>query len=388
MLFYFDVRSWLRMLDLARREEGRRRRRLLVRLLVTVPAVAAFHAVCFFLDGILFPGLRRIRVRTPVFVLGHARSGTTLVHRLMSEDSGRFSSFRLYELYFPSLLQKKLIRAGAAFDRRRLGGFLARRVRAWEERRYAKIRDIHAMSLTAPEEDDIVFYWSCASGMWITELPYMGQLDFYHVDERPPRRRRRLLRFYADCVRRQLYLNGADKVHLSKNPIFAGRVESLIEAFPDARIVVPMRHPYETIPSLLKLMKVSWGLLHWDEARMERSLRALAEQSFHTYRHPLRVLARHPETKQAVLDYRELVAEPLRTLERAYEQLGFAMSPAFREALLAAEKRAKAHETGHRYSLEEFGLRAGEIRAELADLFERFHWDEAAPPGASRAGGS
>src|SRR4029450_6419277 len=207
MLFYFDVRSWLRMLELAFREQGRRRRKLLFRLLVTVPAVTAFHAACFLLDWIVFPGLCRVRVRTPVFVLGHARSGTTLVHRLMSEDSGRFSSFRLYELYFPSLLQKKLIRAGAGIDRRRLGGRLARRVRAWEERRYAKIRDIHAMSLTAPEEDDIVFYWSCASGMWITELPYMGQLDFYHVDQRPLRRRRRLMRFYADCVRRQLYLN-------------------------------------------------------------------------------------------------------------------------------------------------------------------------------------
>jgi hypothetical protein len=120
---------------------------------------------------------------------------------------------------------------------------------------------------------------------------------------------------------------------------------------------------------------------------MERSLRALAQQSFHTYRYPLEVLARHPETRQAVLDYRELVSEPRASLERAYEQLGFAMSPAFREVLLAAEKRAKAHETGHRYSLEEFGLRAGEIRAELDDLFDRFHWDDAAAPGAPRAGG-
>jgi hypothetical protein len=389
MLFYFDFETWRRMVGLALRERGRRRRKLLVRLLLTVPLVAGFHAACFFLDVLLFPGLRRVQVRTPVFVLGHARSGTTLVHRLMSRDSGRFSSFLLYELYFPSLLQKKLIRAGAGFDRRHLGGRLARRVAAWETRRYAKIRDIHPMSLGVPEEDDIVFYWSCASGMWITELPYLGELDFYRVDERPARRRRRLLRFYADCVRRQLYLNGPEKIHLSKNPIFAGRVEALIEAFPDARIVVPMRNPYETIPSLLKLMKVSWGLLHWEEARMERSLRVLAEQSFHTYRHPLAVLARHPGTRHAVIDYRELVAEPRRSLERAYEQLGFAVTPAFREVLIGEGRRAKGHATGHRYSLEEFGLRADAIRAELAPLFERFGWEEAArEAGATPVGGA
>jgi hypothetical protein len=388
VLFYFDFETWRRMVGLALRERGRRRRKLLVRLLVTVPLVAGFHAVCFFLDGLLFPGLRNVQVRTPVFVLGHARSGTTLVHRLMSRDSGRFSCFRLYELYFPSLLQKQLIRAGAELDRRWLGGRLARRVAAWEKQRYARIRDIHAMSLTAPEEDDIVFYWSCASGMWITELPYLGELDFYHVDVRPAHRRRRLMRFYADCVRRQLYLNGPGKIHLSKNPIFAGRVEALIEAFPDARIVVPMRNPYETIPSLLKLMTVSWGLLHWEQERMQRSLRVLAEQSFHTYRHPLAVLARHPGTRHAVVDYRELVAEPRRTLERVYAELGFDVTPQFREVLLAEEKRAGRHETGHRYSLEEFGLRADAIRAELAQLFEQFGWEEPGPPAGERAPGA
>ena len=42
----------------------------------------------------------------------------------------------------------------------------------------------------------------------------------------------------------------------------------------------------------------------------------------------------------------------------------------------AAQRRAeKAHETAHRYSLEEFGLRAEEFRANLGELFERFHWD-------------
>ncbi|HVH06268.1 MAG TPA: sulfotransferase, partial [Myxococcota bacterium] len=83
MRFYFDFATWRRMVRLAVRETGRRRRKLLVRLLVTVPAVASFHALCFLLDGLLFPGLHRVRVTTPVFVLGHARSGTTLVHRLM-----------------------------------------------------------------------------------------------------------------------------------------------------------------------------------------------------------------------------------------------------------------------------------------------------------------
>jgi hypothetical protein len=376
MLFHFDFGNWLRMISLAWREESpRARRRYLAILLLWVPPVAAFHAVCFALDALLFPSLWRTRVRAPVFVIAHARSGTTLIHRLMSRDEGRFSAFMLYELYFPSLLQKKLIRAAARLDRSWLGGAIARRVHAWEERRYAGMRGVHEMSLTHFEEDDIVFYYSCASGFWITKLPYMGELDFYHVDRWPPARRRRLMRFYRACIRRQLALAGGDRIHLSKNPVFAGRVESLIEAFPDARFVVPLRHPYETIPSLLKLMRLSWRRLRWSEERQLRCLRILAEQSFETYRHPLDVLARHPETPHAVVDYRDAEADPAATIERVYRQLGLPMTEAYRERLREEGKRARAHVSSHAYSLAEFGLEADAIRTRLADLFEHYQWD-------------
>jgi hypothetical protein len=358
---------------------------MLVRLLVVVPLVASFHAVCFLLDGLLFPRLHGIRVRAPVFLVGHARSGTTLLHRLMSRDAERFSSFRLYELYFPSLLQKQAIRALARLDRRHLGGFFERRVQAWEQRRYAKTQDIHAMGLTKPEEDDFLFYWSCASGTWMLKLPAMGELDFYHLDREPAWKRRRVERFYRDCIRRQLYLNGPDRVHLCKAPHFAGRVASLIESFEDARIVVTMRSPHETIPSLLKLMQVGYTLRGWDEPRMARSLRVLAEQSFHTYKYPLEVLAKHPGTKHAIVDYRELVAEPKRTVAEVYAALGIPLEPGFAAVLDSEQQRAQRHESGHRYSLAEFGLDAGAIERELAELFERYRWSGAAASAGSEA---
>jgi hypothetical protein len=378
MLFHFDFGNYFRMIGLAWREKNPLARRYYLGvLLLWVPLVSSFHAVCFFLDGLLFPSLWRTEVRAPVFVVGHARSGTTLVHRLMSRDEGRFSAFMLYELYFPSLLQKKLIRLFAGLDGRWLGGAFERRVRAWEEKRYGAMRDVHKMGLSMHEEDDIVFYYSCASGFWITKMPYMGDLDFYHVDRWPERKRRRLMRFYRDCIRRQLALNGGDKIHLSKNPVFAGRVESLIEAFPDARIVVPLRNPNETIPRLLKLMRRGWKRLQWDEERQRRCLAILAEQSFETYRHPLEVLARHPETPHAIVDYRDVVADPAAAIEQVYRELGLPMTPAYREVLLSEGKRARDHVSGHDYSLEEFGLEADAIRSRLGELFERYQWGKA-----------
>jgi len=388
VLFHFDFGNYARMLQLAWHERNPRARRYYLAVLIfAVPLVASFHALCFFLDGLLFPGLHRTRVRTPVFVIGHARSGTTLLHRLMSRDEGRFCSFRLYELYFPSLLQKKLIRLGAALDRRWLGGLLEARVRAWEERRYGAMRKVHAMGLTQPEEDDLVFYYSCASGFWITRMPYMGDLDFYYVDRWPERRRRRLLRFYRDCIRRQLYLDGEDKIYLSKSPVFAGRVAALIDQFPDARVVVPLRNPFETVPSLLKLMRLSWRRLDWDEQRQRRCLAVLAAQSFDSYRHPLEVLERNPQVPRAIVDYRDAVADPAATIEAIYRELGIPITPGYRERLLTEGKRARAHVSEHDYSLAEFGLEADEIRSRLGDLFERFGWEGPAA-GPSGAGGT
>jgi hypothetical protein len=388
MRFFFDFGNYFKMLRLAWGEKSTKARAYsLAVLCLSVPLVSSLHALCFFLDGILFPGLRHVKVHEPVFVVGHARSGTTLTHRLMSEDAGRFSSFLLYECFFPSLLQKKLIRLGIRFDRRFLGGFLARRVRAWEERRYGPYRHMHAMGLTVPEEDDIVLFYSMASGFWISKMPYLGDLDFYHMSEWPERKRRRYNTFYRDCVRRQLYLNGPEKIHLSKNPLWAGRVASLIEFFPDARFVVNVRDPRETIPSLLKLVRGGWKRLGFDEARQQRCLRVLVDQAWDTYRHPLEALEASPGTRSALVDYRDLTSDPAATLERVYLDLGMQMSDAFRELLAGEGKRERKHQTGHTYSLEEFGLEGDVIREELADLFDRFQWDaaeEGAPAPSAR----
>ncbi len=204
-------------------------------------------------------------------------------------------------------------------------------------------------------------------------FPFMGELDFYHVDRWPQRKRRRAMAFYKGCVRRQIAVNGGG-THLSKNPTFCGRVEALIEIFPDARFIVPLRNPDETIPSLLKLLQTEWGLRGRDQRLVEKSLRVLAEQSLDSYQHPLDVLARHREVRSVPVDYRELIAQPEVTMRRIYRQLELDMGPAAAEAFAAAAS-GSGHESTHRYSLEEFGLDSREIHTRLADLFDEYHWD-------------
>jgi hypothetical protein len=370
--FYFDWPNYRTMLRLLREEPNAlQRRKMFCAFLIGVPAIAAVHAICFALDPILCPSLRRTEVRAPTFCVGHARSGTTYLHRLMAKDP-QFSYVLMYEMFFPSLLEKRILRLLFRIDDVVFGKRLRRKLDAIEQRAFAETNDMHKTGFFAPEEDDFLLTWSLGSGFWIVMFPYMGELDFYHVDRWSERKRRRVMAFYKECVRRQIALNGGG-IHLSKNPTFCGRVESLIDTFPDARFVVPMRNPYETIPSLLKMLQTEWNLRGRDGALIKNSLRVLADQSFDAYEHPLEVLARHPEIRSCVVDYRDLVSQPAPTLRRVYNELGLELGPAAAEAINAAQ--AQGHESAHRYSLEEFGLDPDEIHTQLAELFERFNWD-------------
>jgi hypothetical protein len=132
---------------------------------------------------------------------------------------------------------------------------------------------------------------------------------------------------------------------------------------------------------LLKLLHTSWTLRKRDEAAIRESLRVLAEFSFHNYEHPLDVLDARPEVPRVVVDYRDLVAEPAGTVRSIYKEFGLELTPDF-DARLSGEQ-GRPYVSTHSYSLEEYGLEAGEIRRRLAPLFERFRWDEEVPADVS-----
>ncbi len=375
----FDFRLCFSMFRLAFRDPmSRRRRRVVGFLAVALPVLAAVNGVCFLLDRLLFPGFRKVEIRDPVFIIGHARSGTSLLHRLLCADRDRFSWFTMYEMFLPSLLQRKLVRGLARFDRRWLDGRLARRIRAWEDRVFARGRQMHPMSLTGPEEDELLMALPFCSSTLVTVFPYLRELQPIHCFDRmrPEWKRRHVMEFYRECVRRQLYLNGTGKIHLSKNPVFSEKVQSLIDTFPGARFVVMVRSPYETIPSIMKMMERNWKASDCAPERVRDSLAVLAENSLSAYRHPFEVLDRRRDTKWTVARYEELMEHPAKIVERIYADLGLEMTPELGRRLADEEKRAQEYRAEHVYSLEEYGLTRAEIRSELAPLFERFGWGE------------
>jgi omega-hydroxy-beta-dihydromenaquinone-9 sulfotransferase len=170
------------------------RNRTLARLLLQVPLEYVVHAIFFLLDYIVFPALWRQQVRRPVFIVGHARSGTTLAHRLLAGDGDTFSYFLYWEMFFPSLLQKKFIRWLGGVDERYFGRALNKRLVAWDDKQFGAFRHMHDMSLWNSEEDQFVMRAAFVTQQWSMDIPMMDVIDIFHIDQMPATKRRRWMR--------------------------------------------------------------------------------------------------------------------------------------------------------------------------------------------------
>ena len=376
---YFDLEYYWRVLrHVWSLKHWPGRTRTLARLLLLVPLEYLFHAGCFVLDYVLFPRLWWQKVERPVFIVGHARSGTTLAHRLLAADGNTFSYFLYWEMFFPSLLQKKLIRCLGWIDGKYLGGFFNKRLVAWDDKTYGPFRHMHNMSLWNSEEDQFVMRAAFVTQQWSIDVPMMDVIDIFHVDQMSTIKRRRWMHHYRECIKRQLLLNGGNKIHLSKNPVMSGWVQAIIDTFPDARIVVMMRNPAECIPSVLKLVELTWQGKGWKRKDYVRSLQILTDISFESFHHPQQVLLQSPTTPQVVIDYRELITEPRAAVHSVYHALDMSLSEQFDRYLRLQQEKEKSHKTRFEYSIDDYEVSRERIETELRDFYDEYQWPRSA----------
>jgi len=331
------------------------------------------HRIGFLLDEVLFRGYRKIEVKEPVFVLGIPRSGTTFLHRVMAKDTEKFTTFKFWELlYAPSITERKFWMAVGVIDRA-LGAPGRKLLAAIESRAFRKLHEIHRVSLFQPEEDEwlLVHFFSSVFLLWPFPFPEeLWHLVRFDLDT-PPADKQRIMTFYKSCVKRHLYVHGADKRFLSKSPTFSAKIDAINEHFPDARVVCCVRNPYDAVPSLMSLMSAIWDV--FDNDRQGDTLRdMLLEVADHWYRHPLDRLPHWPEGRYAFVTYDALTGDPRQTVADLYGRLGLEIGAAFDECLRAEREKARTYKSKHTYSLEQYALTPEGVVEDFADVFEHF----------------
>lgn len=352
-------------------------RRFAAYLTILVPwaILFPFLRVMGFVDDLLFPGWKRQSTDRPVFIYANPRSGTTLLHRLMSLDEERFATFKLYQSAVPSVTVQKLIGALAKIDPY-LGSPGHRLVKLINRKLFKTWDGIHKMGIDEPEEDEGTWAFTFNSVTAILLCPFLTRMpSLVWFDEQPAAVRHRMMDYYEEVMQKHLYSVGGDKHFLNKNVHFASRVHSVYERFPDGIFIYLVRHPYEALPSFLSMWHEKWKTHSPDITEDHPESIALAEMACDYLKYGLACRDLIPEDHFVVVKYADLVDHPRATIEAIYEQVGMEMSDEFRAQLDEATSQQRLHESTHDYSLEQFGLSREWVYERLKDVFDEFGFD-------------
>ena len=190
--------------------------------------------------------LRQTDVPQPVFIIGHWRSGTTLLHNLLSLDQ-QFVTPSLYQTVFP---------AHFLVSQRFLAPMTARFLPPKRP-----MDEIPVTGWDMPQEDEIaICLLSLVSPYLMLAFPdhraaYEKFLDLRQVSDDV---RERWKETFLGLLKK-VVLHQEGRRPLLKSPTHSYRIPLLLELFPDAKFVHIVRNPYRVIMSSLHLRRITFS---------------------------------------------------------------------------------------------------------------------------------
>ncbi|HEU5127275.1 MAG TPA: sulfotransferase [Glycomyces sp.] len=276
-------------------------------------------------------------IERPVIVTGLPRTATTLAHKILARPAGHRAP-RMWELQATD-------RADADPSVRKRRRKVAARSAAFGHVFSPVLPQIHALDAEAPEE--------C-----VFALPH-GR--YWLVRFRMPGYRRRLETHdylpdyqYLRQVLQVLQAGGPRRRWVLKSPYHLECLDTLLQVFPDAKIMWTHRDPITVMGSWCSLMETGVALCNreYDPHRIGRDWLEMLSQMIHTGRDTRAKLSRE---RVVDVSYHQLTADPYGELPGIFEKLEMEWT-AEDEANLGTVLARPGMRRGHEYSLAHYGL--------------------------------
>lgn len=290
-------------------------------------------------------------IKPPIYVLGHWRSGTTLIHSLLC-SSKNVSYPTTYQTVFPNNLFcfNWLIKNIMQF-------FLPER----------RLVDDVKMHVDYPQEEDFAlgneagfsfYYWFYFPRDWRYFSDHYLTLS---VDEKKTREQyfSRYLRFVKRCI-----LNVGGEQYIAKNPPSLARIPFLLQLFPEARFLYIERNPYEVLTSTFRFFKsflVTLQLQDFDDESLWEFILHNYKFLYQRYQEDRLLI---PEKQLVEVKYEQLIRDPEGILKKLQKGI-FSDLETDREKLEPILKRHKNH-TLKKYVFEQGFIER--VNAEVGDL--------------------
>jgi hypothetical protein len=303
-----------------------------------------------------YPEHADVRIERPIFVTGLPRTGTTALHRLLSADP-RHQGLELWLAEFP---QPRPPRETWS-DNPVFQQLDAQFTKAHNEN--PDYTGLHYMTADEVEECWQLLRQSLHSVSYETlaHVPTYAHWLAKQDWTRPYRRHRKNLQLIG--------MNDADKRWVLKNPSHLFALDALFATYPDA-LVVQCHRPAETImASMCSLAQ------HTTEGWSTTFVGAqIGQDSLETWSRGLELFnaerVKHDSARFYDMDYFELIADPVRTVEGIYNAFGIELTDAARKAMedSDAESKQGPRAPKHTYSLEDYGLTTEQVKDRFKGL--------------------
>lgn len=292
------------------------------------------------------------RIVAPLVICGVPRTGTTALHKVMSQDP-QFQGLNHWLTHWPLPRPPREL-----WDRE--PGF--HRAAAALEALYELNPALRGQHEVSPDELDECFE--------VLRLDFVTNTfpSSYHAPEYDAWLRRQdetpYYRRLADTIR--LIGLHDDRTWLLKNPAHIGQLGPLFTVFPDARVIVTHRDPVKSIGSVASLLAGVQRMSYrnpdpTEVGRRELGYWAQAEASARVFR------AANPDKQFIDIDHADFHRDPITTVRHVYDRFDLELTPPVERAMrtwLAANPADK--HGAHRYDIEDYGITAAQVHAAFA----------------------
>ncbi len=245
--------------------------------------------------------------KPPVFILGHWRSGTTLLHTSLCKDP-EAGYVTTYQSVFPNNLASKWL-------------FKPLMAMKMPRRRPSDNMPLHT---DYPQEDELAFS-NCQ--------PYAYYTLFYFPDRYKtiydqsvchkglsPEEKERWFATYRDLLKKAM-LNTGGKQLIVKNPVNTARIKQIIKLFPDAKFLYIYRNPVSTFLSsrlFFRYLLPSLALQKTNDQAIEEMVFEVYTRMINDYLHQKDLI---PPGNLLEIRYEEFEKHPEKCIKTIYEQL-------------------------------------------------------------------
>lgn len=299
------------------------------------------------------PSIRQSAIDSPLFVIGMPRTGTTVLHALLSQDPANRCP-RCWECLLPHPASTPAdYYANPRIDQ----------VRSEFAQLFDLIPDFkkkHFMEADSPQECVGITALNFTSFQYLAQCHMPSYLEWFaHEADQVANMRwhKTFLQFLGSGgVRSTRWV--------LKSPVHLSRLRALFKVYPDARVVMTHRHPTKIVASVASLLTSVRSLYSDSEDSARTGAESLQVWGSYIDRFLSDRQSLDKEDQIVDVQFDDFVRDQLHVMELIYDRFGWKLDLQTRQRMqdfLVHEEKDKHGR--HEYSLQQFGITESEVES-------------------------